>query len=112
MIAAARPLDVVPRGTDPPSTTPRHRPHNPVAPMNTLSPRRGWIVLAALFLAAWPRTAAAEAPAGFTPIFNGKDLSGWHGMPHFDPYKLAAMDEAGRKALLEKWTEEAKQHWT
>ena len=24
--------------------------------------------------------AAAEPPPGFTPLFNGKDLTGWHGM--------------------------------
>src|SRR5262249_10261425 len=44
--------------------------------------------------------------------FNGKDLTGWHGMPHFDPYKLAAMPEADRKAQIDKWTEDAKKHWT
>jgi 3-keto-disaccharide hydrolase len=52
-----------------------------------------------------------RAPAGFTPIFNGKDLTGWHGMPHFDPYKLAAMPATERSALIEKWTEDAKNHW-
>ena len=30
-------------------------------------------------------------PEGFTALFNGKDLTGWHGMGHFNPYKLAAM---------------------
>jgi hypothetical protein len=55
---------------------------------------------------------AAEPPRGFTALFNGQDLSGWHGMPHFDPYKLAAMPEAERTAQIEKWTEDAKQHWT
>ncbi len=33
-------------------------------------------------------------------------------MPHFDPYKLAAMSEDARKAQVEKWTEDAKKHWT
>jgi hypothetical protein len=66
-------------------------------------------------LAAWvsPVDAAdPQPPKGFTALFNGKDLSGWHGMPHFDPYKLAAMKEDERKAQIEKWTEDAKQHWT
>jgi hypothetical protein len=53
-----------------------------------------------------------QPPAGFAAVFNGKDLSGWHGMPHFDPYKLAAMSEAQRKAQIESWTNEAKKHWT
>jgi hypothetical protein len=26
-----------------------------------------------------------EPPQGFKALFNGKDLSGWYGMPHFDP---------------------------
>ena len=39
-----------------------------------------------------------QAPDGFTALFNGTDLSGWHGMGHFNPTKLAAMPEADRKA--------------
>jgi hypothetical protein len=59
-------------------------------------------------------TSAADPqpPAGFTALFNGRDLAGWHGMPHFDPYKLAAMSEAERKAQVGNWTEDAKKHWT
>jgi hypothetical protein len=70
----------------------------------------------ALLLSIALTTAAHAAdpapPEGFTPLFNGKDLSGWHGMPHFDPYKLAAMSEADRKAQIDKWTDDAKKHWT
>ena len=55
---------------------------------------------------------AVEPPKGFTALFNGTDLAGWHGMPHFDPYKLAAMPEADRKTQIEKWTADAKKHWT
>jgi hypothetical protein len=51
-------------------------------------------------------------PRGFTALFNGKDLTGWHGMPHFDPYKLAAMSESERSAQFAKWTQDAKKHWT
>ncbi|HOX02341.1 MAG TPA: DUF1080 domain-containing protein [Candidatus Paceibacterota bacterium] len=29
------------------------------------------------------RIIAAESPAGFTPLFNGKDLAGWDGNPKF-----------------------------
>jgi hypothetical protein len=52
-----------------------------------------------------------EPPPGFTALFNGRDLSGWHGMD-IDPRKLAAMAEAERKEKLEKWTEDARKHWT
>jgi len=51
-------------------------------------------------------------PAGFTALFNGKDLSGWHGMPHFDPRKLAEMTDADRQAKIDEWTKDAKAHWS
>jgi hypothetical protein len=36
----------------------------------------------------WGRPPPAPT-AGFTALFNGRDLTGWLGMPHFDPYKAA-----------------------
>lgn len=65
-----------------------------------------------LLLMTSPVVADPQPPKGFTAIFNGKDLTGWHGMPHSDPYKLAAMPEADRKAQIDKWTEDAKAHWS
>lgn len=56
-------------------------------------------------------TARAEPPAGFTAIFNEKDLIGWHGMPHFDPYKLEKLSDEEREGLLKKWNADAEQHW-
>lgn len=53
-----------------------------------------------------------QPPTGFKALFNGKDLTGWHGMPHFDPYKLAAMKPEDREAQIAKWTEDARKHWT
>jgi hypothetical protein len=55
---------------------------------------------------------AADVPDGFQPIFNGEDLTGWHGMPHFDPRKLDAMTDEERKAKLAEWNEDAQKHWT
>jgi hypothetical protein len=70
-------------------------------------------LLAALFVAvAGARADDIVPPKGFTALFNGKDLTGWHGMPHFDPYKVAAMSEDERKAQIDKWTEDAKKHWS
>jgi len=54
---------------------------------------------------------AEPAADGFVRLFNGKDLSGWHGMPHFDPYKLNAMKPEERTTQIAKWTEDAKKHW-
>jgi hypothetical protein len=55
---------------------------------------------------------ASEPPKGFSSPFNGKDLTGWHGMPTFDPYKLAAMPPDKRKDQIEQWTEDARKHWS
>jgi hypothetical protein len=57
------------------------------------------------------RTEEPKPPKGFTALFNGKDLSGWHGMETFDPRKLAAMSAEERKAKIDKWTADAKKHW-
>ncbi|MEO6810059.1 MAG: DUF1080 domain-containing protein [Isosphaeraceae bacterium] len=67
-------------------------------------------------LGAPPTTQAEESqnqpPKGFVALFNGKDLTGWHGMPHFDPRKLAALSDEQRADQIAKWTEDAKAHWT
>jgi hypothetical protein len=52
-----------------------------------------------------------KAPKGFTPLFNGKDFTGWHAMPTFSPYKLAEMSADARKAQIDKWNEDIKTHW-
>jgi hypothetical protein len=71
------------------------------------------VCLGLLVVAASTAQAAdSKPPKGFTALFNGKDLTGWHGMPHYDPYKLAAMPEAARKDQVEEWTIDAKKHWT
>ena len=51
-------------------------------------------------------------PAGFTALFNGKDLTGWRGGDTFDHRKLMAMPEADRAAQIAKWTETMKAHWS
>jgi hypothetical protein len=82
---------------------------------NTLLSRPRLLIAAlAAMLAASSSTIAAEvtAPKGFKLLFNGKDLDGWHGMPHFDPYKLAAMSDEERKSQIGKWTDDAKKHWS
>lgn len=49
-----------------------------------------------------------EPPAGFTALFNGKDLTGWHGCPHLDPGQWESVDAAKR----EQWNEDMRKHWT
>lgn len=50
-------------------------------------------------------------PAGFKAAFNGTDFTGWHGMGHFDPYKLAEMSDEDRAAKRAKDLEDLKAHW-
>jgi hypothetical protein len=76
------------------------------------APRVATLAVALLPALAVPAAAdGPKPPPGFTALFNGNDLTGWHGMPHFDPYKLDALPEAERSAQIAKWTDEAKQHW-
>lgn len=58
--------------------------------------------------------AATESSQSNTlkPLFNGKDLDGWHGQVHFDPYTLEEMPAEERDAMIKQWTTEAQDHWT
>ncbi len=55
---------------------------------------------------------AATPPAGFTALYNGKDLTGWRGGDTFDHRKLLAMSEPERAVQIAKWTETMRAHWT
>src|SRR5438552_3627803 len=41
--------------------------------------------------------ADVQPPAGFTALFNGKDLSGWYGLGHFDPRRREAIADEKRE---------------
>ncbi len=65
--------------------------------------------------AATSRVAAHEGPhppKGYVALFNGEDLAGWHGMGHFDPYKLQEMSDEERAAKREADTKDAHKHWS
>jgi hypothetical protein len=59
---------------------------------------------------------AAEPPAGFTPLFNGQDLTGWHGWAIHakgaGPNDLAKLSPEERAKRIAEWTEDAKKHWS
>ncbi len=57
------------------------------------------------------RADVTEPPKGFVALFNGKDFQGWHGMPHFDPRKLAALPGGERAKTILGWDKEIDQHW-
>src|SRR5262245_2651895 len=53
-----------------------------------------------------------QPPAGFTALFNGKDLSGWRGRkPNFNPQIERSFTPAERAALQAVWNTERDLHW-
>ena len=61
-----------------------------------------FVALAGLALTGCSTT--RQAPTGFTPLFNGKDLAGWRGGSTFDHRKLLAMTPEARAEQIKKWT--------
>lgn len=55
------------------------------------------------------RAAEPKPPAGFTPLFNGKDLTGWQG--NIDMKQRETLSKEKREAELAKRTEIAKKNW-
>ena len=79
-----------------------------------MSPTRLVLTLCVLTLLLSPLRAispAADPPAGFTALFNGRDLTGWYGLSQIDPAKLASMsaDERAQKRAAE--TGEFRKSW-
>ena len=58
---------------------------------------------------------AADLPPGFTPLFNGKNLDGWHGWAIHakgaGPADLAKLSPEERAKLVAGWTADAAKHW-
>lgn len=54
---------------------------------------------------------AGDPPAGFTAIFNGKDLSGWHGMGPEDPRPILAMTSEQRAQKREASLNDVQKNW-
>ncbi len=61
------------------------------------------------------QSAAPTAPAGFSVVFNGKDLSGWRGRPGgggvFSPYVEAKFTPEERTATQAEWNADRDLHW-
>src|SRR5688572_26455409 len=70
--------------------------------------------IAALFLAV--PLFAADPPKGFAPLFNGKNLDGWHGWAIHakgaTPADLAKLTPEERAKKVEEFTADAKKHWS
>lgn len=76
-------------------------------------PRSLSLLAFALFV---PLAVGADAPPGFTPLFDGKDLKGWHGWPIHakgaSPADVAKMTPEVKAAKIAEWTRDAEQHWS
>ena len=55
--------------------------------------------------------AEPQPPTGFTALFNGTDLSGWHGMD-MDPRKLWAMSAQEQDAFRKESMKDVNAHWS
>ena len=66
--------------------------------------------------AALAQPAAPKAPAGFTVLFNGKDLTNWRGRPGgggvFSPYVEAKFTPEERTAKQAEWNADRDKHWS
>lgn len=81
--------------------------------------RGAMLVGAALITGAGVVTAQGQAPAppaGFTALFNGKDLTGWRGRPGgggvFSPYTEATFTPEEREAKAKEWNADRDLHWS
>lgn len=83
--------------------------------MDPLLSRRHFAALAAAatvaFLPAISTASLAQSspPPGFSPLFNGKDLTGFRGGDTYDHRKLLALPDAERAAQIAKWTASMKE---
>jgi hypothetical protein len=72
--------------------------------------QRSMAFAAIVFSATIAFSADNTPPAGFTALFNGQDLTGWYGLPHFDPRKSMTYPEFVE--LFPKHQSEFLEHWT
>jgi hypothetical protein len=56
--------------------------------------------------------AATVATGGWTSLFNGHDLAGWRGRPHFDPVKEAEGTPEERASRQAEWNADLAKHWS
>ena len=73
------------------------------------------VVAVAVSVASMVAQTKPAPPAGFTALFNGKDLSGWRGRPGgggvFSPYVEAKFTPEEREAKRKEWNADRDLHW-
>lgn len=68
------------------------------------------LLLSLLVTVSAASAAENEPPAGFTALFNGRDLSGWYGL-NANPEKVAAMPKEERAKKRAADLEDLRTHW-
>ena len=58
-----------------------------------------------------PLVSSKSPPAGFTPLFNGNDLSGWWGADTEDPRKYMALSPEDFQKKHDASLDDIRQHW-
>ncbi len=73
--------------------------------------KNAWILLLALAVVPLSVIQAAppNPPRGFRALFNGKDLTGWHGL---NPHSVAKLKGEKKAAKLKEMREEFAKHWS
>jgi hypothetical protein len=81
--------------------------------MRSMDKTAGLLVMLVTALAA---SAEDSVPAGFTPLFNGKNLDGWHGWAIHakgaSPADFAKLSLEEKQAKIAEWNADAKKHWS
>lgn len=76
--------------------------------------RRVFLAAAGAFLAS--AGYASDPPAGFSPLFNGKDFTGWYGWKIHEkggsPVDLAKLSLEEKAKKIDAWTADMKANWT
>lgn len=67
------------------------------------------LLFAAVFAVSTLHAADPQPPEGFRAIFNGKDLTGWHGL---NPHSVVKLEGEKKEAMLKKMREEFPTNWT
>jgi len=74
-----------------------------------------FVAFVCLSTTAGAQSTGSTAPAGFTSLFNGKDLKGWRGRPGgggvFSPYVEAKFTPEERAAKQAEWNADRDLHW-
>lgn len=68
-------------------------------------------LIPAVSLRAAEATPEPAPPKGFVTLVNGKDLTGWKGLGHYDPARYRALSPAARESLDRRNMADFKKHW-